>query len=334
MFARFTPKNLLILQEIRRRYPKLDGLEVFTVDNFQGEENRIILLSLVRGGGDSIGFLSESNRLCVALSRAREGLFVVGNMDTLAEKSKMWQNLKDIVPLGDFLEVTCFAHPENLRSVRSLEDFEKVNDIGCEKGCGVKLSCGHVCAYPCHYEDRLGHTSAKYKCSQKCLKECSFGHPCKKLCSEPCLQCDVLIPEVKAECGHTVRNVECGLRGLLDSCGSRCDQHLQCGHECGLPCHGNSSLHLKKCLEKCLKSKRGCENGHPCPKLCWEICDKCSEPCLKDLPCGHQVKALCGDSLYEVECKKRCDKRLSCGHKCRNYCYECREGCAPCYRCN
>ena len=47
------------------------------MDNFQGEENDIILLSLVRSNEDhNIGFLKIENRVCVALSRARVGCFV------------------------------------------------------------------------------------------------------------------------------------------------------------------------------------------------------------------------------------------------------------------
>lgn len=54
------------------------------VDNYQGEENDIILLSLVRSNADNnIGFLKISNRVCVALSRAREGLYIFGNSNCL-----------------------------------------------------------------------------------------------------------------------------------------------------------------------------------------------------------------------------------------------------------
>jgi superfamily I DNA and/or RNA helicase len=45
---------------------------VTAVDNYQGEENDIILLSLVRSNEDgAIGFLKTDNRVCVAISRAR-----------------------------------------------------------------------------------------------------------------------------------------------------------------------------------------------------------------------------------------------------------------------
>ena len=53
---------------------KLKLVRICAVDNFQGEENDIILLSLVRSNKEQqIGFLAEDNRICVSLSRARKG---------------------------------------------------------------------------------------------------------------------------------------------------------------------------------------------------------------------------------------------------------------------
>lgn len=50
----------------------LKGVRISSVDNFQGEESDIVLLSLVRSNSDdSIGFLKFNNRICVALSRAK-----------------------------------------------------------------------------------------------------------------------------------------------------------------------------------------------------------------------------------------------------------------------
>jgi superfamily I DNA and/or RNA helicase len=40
-----------------------------------------------------IGFLKTHNRICVALSRARCGLFVIGNMTLLAEIEDMWKKI-------------------------------------------------------------------------------------------------------------------------------------------------------------------------------------------------------------------------------------------------
>jgi hypothetical protein len=42
----------------------------------------------------SIGFLATENRVCVALSRAKQGLFITGNMDMLAANNKTWQEIR------------------------------------------------------------------------------------------------------------------------------------------------------------------------------------------------------------------------------------------------
>ena len=64
-------------------------------DNYQGEENHIIILSLVRSNTENnAGFLKTHNRICVALSRARCGLFVIGNINMLAKVDEMWRNIR------------------------------------------------------------------------------------------------------------------------------------------------------------------------------------------------------------------------------------------------
>lgn len=51
-----------------------ESVRVSTVDNYQGEESRIVIISLVRANDSgSIGFLCEPERVNVMLSRAKEG---------------------------------------------------------------------------------------------------------------------------------------------------------------------------------------------------------------------------------------------------------------------
>lgn len=74
----------------------MPSIQALTVDMYQGDENDIILLSLVRSNEEGkIGFLSRANRYCVALSRARHGLYVCGNLNMLAEKNQYWEGLAD-----------------------------------------------------------------------------------------------------------------------------------------------------------------------------------------------------------------------------------------------
>ena len=61
------------------------GLEVDTVDGFQGREKEAVVVDLVRSNDDGeIGFLADTRRMNVALTRARRFLLVVGDSATLA----------------------------------------------------------------------------------------------------------------------------------------------------------------------------------------------------------------------------------------------------------
>ncbi len=60
------------------------GIEVDTIDGFQGREKEAVLISLVRSNDEQdIGFLRETRRINVALTRARRQLIVVGDSATL-----------------------------------------------------------------------------------------------------------------------------------------------------------------------------------------------------------------------------------------------------------
>ncbi|KAJ3289717.1 hypothetical protein HK104_007279 [Borealophlyctis nickersoniae] len=75
-----------------------DQVILRTVDNFQGEESKIVIISLVRnelsaigmGRKSTIGFLNSDNRTNVLLSRAQHGMYMLGNADLLARRSNMW----------------------------------------------------------------------------------------------------------------------------------------------------------------------------------------------------------------------------------------------------
>ena len=60
------------------------GLEIDTVDGFQGREKEAVIISLVRSNNkNEIGFLADRRRMNVALTRARRKLLVIGDSATL-----------------------------------------------------------------------------------------------------------------------------------------------------------------------------------------------------------------------------------------------------------
>lgn len=60
-----------------------DQVEVGSTEQYQGREKPIVLISTVRSGTSTVGFLTNEKRLNVAITRARAMMIIVGNPDTL-----------------------------------------------------------------------------------------------------------------------------------------------------------------------------------------------------------------------------------------------------------
>jgi superfamily I DNA and/or RNA helicase len=70
---------------LRKLLADVEGLEIDSVDGFQGREKEAVVLSLVRCNLEGeVGFLGDVRRTNVALTRARRGLVVIGDSATLA----------------------------------------------------------------------------------------------------------------------------------------------------------------------------------------------------------------------------------------------------------
>jgi hypothetical protein len=72
----------------REEHERYHGLEIKTVDGYQGREKDVIVLSAVRANdAGEMGFLTDRRRLNVAITRARRGLILLGHPRTLRNDS-------------------------------------------------------------------------------------------------------------------------------------------------------------------------------------------------------------------------------------------------------
>ncbi|MCH2230240.1 MAG: DNA2/NAM7 family helicase [Crocinitomicaceae bacterium] len=70
------------VQLVKEHFDK--NTRISTIDSFQGQEKEVIILSLVRSNSDStIGFLKDYRRMNVAMTRAKQKLFVIGDSSTI-----------------------------------------------------------------------------------------------------------------------------------------------------------------------------------------------------------------------------------------------------------
>jgi helicase required for RNAi-mediated heterochromatin assembly 1 len=158
-------------------------LSVNTVDSYQGEENAIVLLSLVRSNEQgNIGFLEVTNRVCVALSRARLGFYIFGNATQLS-KDPLWDQVIAIMGnnpnrVGSRFPIECLKH--NRKSeIQYPRDWN--GRFGCNQKCAESLDCGHRCPLTCH---SFSHQIVV--CKARCQRSLICGHPCGMECSQQC----------------------------------------------------------------------------------------------------------------------------------------------------
>ncbi|KAG8194822.1 hypothetical protein JTE90_017261 [Oedothorax gibbosus] len=327
--------QLFALKKLVAKNNILKAVRFTVVDNYQGEENDIILISFVRSNQDgSIGFLKVSNRVCVALSRARKGLFCIGNFELLVDQSPLWKNITDVLhknqSIGPSLQLTCQNHPGVSSVVATAKDFESVPEGGCTRNCEYRLKCGHVCSLTCHPYDT---EHLKVQCHKPCGKKCVEDlHKCKKKCFQNCGNCNVMVDKKIVGCGHTIK-VECHAQHGSFVCTHRCERYLACGDLCPNACG-------VACAMKCKKKKKVVSPvcGHQVEVECYNVSNiecliaACKEPCRVKLSCDHTCKGTCSkchQGRMHVRCNLKCKRILVCGHECSS---TCSKSCPPCRR--
>lgn len=64
------------------------------MDSCPLNEYEIVLLSTVYNAKEDSGFWKHENRICVALTRAKMGLYIIGNISNLLSQCELWNNVK------------------------------------------------------------------------------------------------------------------------------------------------------------------------------------------------------------------------------------------------
>lgn len=76
---------------------------VKTIDSYQGSEKEVIIFSCVRSNSNnSLGFLTDHRRMNVALTRAKYGMVIIGNAQTLMSDPK-WNMLLTFLRMDGLL---------------------------------------------------------------------------------------------------------------------------------------------------------------------------------------------------------------------------------------
>jgi AAA domain len=155
-----------------------------SIDNFQGEEAHVVILSLVRNNPEQnilesgkrpkhaagIGFVALQNRVNVLISRAKHGLYILGHKKSFQtatvkggtgqpRQPSMWKNVLKKLEEGnavhEHIPIYCQKHKDTVNMIKVADDFDmKAKEGGCMRLCGFRIKkCGHACQRLCHHDD-------------------------------------------------------------------------------------------------------------------------------------------------------------------------------------
>lgn len=322
----------------------LKSVRLATVDNFQGEEAKVIIISLVRSNPQNkCGFLSTSNRINVLLSRAKHGCYLIGNSNTCSNVP-MWNQVIQLLKVdgnfGTSLELQCPRHPDTPIFASQPDHFATFSpDGGCILACDRRLECGHACYGRCHSD--VLHKAIK--CHEKCPRpKLGCDHACPRECGDACEErCNVVLRNIHLQlpCGHIVQSAKCwqAQTPAAIRCQEMIDRKIPgCDHTVKLACHIDISSPGFNCRAEC-RDILPC--GHNCRSACYqcrvrkdgEIVETnhgiCQQPCgRKYTTCPHTCSSVCHGEAKCAPCGQPCEVR--CSHsRCSKPCHE---PCAPC----
>eukprot|EP00966_Prymnesium_polylepis_P180531 4181160-Prymnesium_polylepis.1 len=293
---------------------KSSAVHICTIDEFQGDENDVIIVSLVRSTREvhdnrpgSIGYLNVQNRFVVAASRARCAMILVGNAEhlrtcierqaksrnaisALARWDQLLHHMKSLGLVGPDLPLCCPRHRE-------------APPILMCSGEKPPVASQHSAAY----ELQEIRTDRIRLCKSPCIAMMSCGqHTCKIGWCHPdqeeehrAERCTEVVPFVHVTCGHEARR-ECREPEEEQKCCVLVKFNLKCGHS------GRSKCHIPKEMFVCeeIVPFRSNVCGHNGVRKCCEKEEtlKCMKPCARELACGHPCPLKCFEDCAKAVC--------------------------------
>ncbi|KAG7382936.1 hypothetical protein PHYPSEUDO_004232 [Phytophthora pseudosyringae] len=279
-----------------------------TVDRFQGDEADTVIILLVIDGKSRTPFVKLQNRMIVLLSRARLGMYVVGNVEYFGETIH-WQKTLGLLEkeaesdndeavdcttykgprIGPALPICCPEHRTSVTLAKTDRDLK----LGfCSVVCFEELSCSHECGLVCHWPHVGRHNK---KCSVEVESPCS-RHP-------RVLKCSAVTGSAQGISIHdALKKYECDIR---------VEASLPCGHNQKMKCYSHTEIEAQRAswpVEFDRYSKG--------------LAPPCTEKVEYAPPCQHTVPLSCHDrqdyasQVHRFVCKEKVKMLLSrCGHE-------------------
>eukprot|EP01034_Spumella_vulgaris_P022513 gene22513-28642_t len=327
--------------------PAGSSIVVSTVDRYQGDENDIVILSLVRSRPGN-KFVALLNRFIVAVSRARLGFYIVGSVEAVTKSAhggegpahwnrfitSLAQPPVDEKEINDFdgsrvgakLPICCSRHlnEKTFCEVAAPKDFPKADKDGtwknfCDEGCTHKMSCGHICGLTCHSPTLVPHLT---QCAEEVVRPCEKHATIKLLCAtvkkgvgekvESALtrfNCEMQVSHQREECDHSER-VECHLHDKLVAGVSRLPPCCKIVGDFVAAC--SHVIKAPKCHVKQLYALN--------PPKCEVVVDH-RRPCgcVKTMVCDQAST----EKLRPMDCKTdKTEPRPRCGHRMSAKCHD------------
>jgi hypothetical protein len=321
-----------------------DSSRVSTIDRFQGDEEDIIIVSLVVDVNSKTGFVKLANRMIVLLSRARLGCYLLANKGFLGNSSipMHWsrslslleqvgsndakENLVDSEDIytgpriGAEIPLCCPVHRKNMKRAVTSSDVR----LGfCAEICGSVLTpCRHTCPLNCHWP-KSSHVS---KCLQKLESPCQ-RHKQSVGCHAVYSNSHGVPPQTSHE--DIMQYYRCAFKVTL---------RLPCDHEQQRPCWEETQIvggsrAWPSCKEPSPTPFTFAECGHSLPVTCEELARytddpgriRCQENVTFEPPCGHHTNMKCFERRELLDGKRAHDCRVKvpvvlprCGHEVQN----------------